>query len=103
MSNEGVSVKPSGTNCCPFGKGRLREGPAWGHGLPEELRVTLVVVKVSGSPQPAGVHLSFVAGTPGRRGSRAPLTRWSWLSGRTAYDLDRSKGACNGGSAHAGP
>jgi ketosteroid isomerase-like protein len=41
------------------------QGAYRGHGLPEELRATLVVTDAPGSPQLAGVHLSFMAGTPG--------------------------------------
>ncbi|WP_020666023.1 nuclear transport factor 2 family protein [Amycolatopsis nigrescens] len=41
------------------------DGAYQGHPIPSQVRVTIVVVKPAGQWQLAGVHSSFIAGTPG--------------------------------------
>src|SRR5262245_43663243 len=47
-------------------------GTAQGHPIPEATRVTLVSVKDDGDWRLAGIHFSFIAGTPGAPGMTAP-------------------------------
>jgi ketosteroid isomerase-like protein len=47
-------------------------GTAQGHPIPEATRITLVTVRGHGEWRLAGIHFSFIAGTPGAPGGRGP-------------------------------
>jgi ketosteroid isomerase-like protein len=44
-------------------------GTAQGHPIPEATRITLITVKGDGGWRLAGIHFSFIAGTPGAPGA----------------------------------
>jgi ketosteroid isomerase-like protein len=50
-------------------------GTAQGHPIPETTRLTLISVREHGDWRMAGIHFSFIAGTPGAPGDRAAPER----------------------------
>lgn len=47
-------------------------GTAQGHPIPEATRITLIAIRNGENWQLAGIHFSFIAGTPGAPGPASP-------------------------------
>ena len=66
-----VATREYGDCAVTVGRWNAR-GTAQGHPIPQATRVTLVSVKADGDWRIAGIHFSFIAGTPGAPGIPAP-------------------------------
>jgi len=66
-----VATREYGDCAVTVGRWNAR-GTAQGHPIPQASRVTLVSVKDGDEWRIAGIHFSFIAGTPGAPGIPAP-------------------------------
>jgi ketosteroid isomerase-like protein len=67
LSLDEVATRDYGSSAITTARWNAK-GTAQGHPIPESTRVTLVTVEAQGQRRLAGIHFSFIAGTPGAPG-----------------------------------